>query len=348
MREYFPRLLGNSETKIRIGKAVEKGNLPHAFLIGGPSGSGKSTLATEIAAALNCENKGNGGVSLPCGFCNSCKRVHEGNFTDVKILSKKKDKATLGVAEIKDFREDMFLSATESENKIYVIDDAESMTVEAQNALLKVLEEPPSGVMIILLAKECDRILTTIKSRTQYLAMSRFSEEEILKFLLKESENARTLNAESAEKLKSAIMSADGRLGRALLLVDPRSAEENRQDRELAMALVKAAVGKVSYSELHSAVFSLPQKRADLLLSLESAISAIRDLTLIKQDPFSPTIFFTSAKEAQRLAEEVDVKRLFAVYDALCRAHEMCQKNANVGNLLTGLSANIKSGKSLK
>ena len=102
VREYFPELLGNKDTKLRIGKAIEAGTVPHAFLIGGPSGSGKSVLAKEIAAALNCENLKSPSHNLPCGRCNNCKRVLEGNFTDVKILEKKKDKATLGVAEVKD------------------------------------------------------------------------------------------------------------------------------------------------------------------------------------------------------------------------------------------------------
>ena len=175
MRIYFPRLIGNGETKERLGRAIESGTLPHAFLIGGPSGSGKSTLAIEIAAALNC-------------------------FPDVKVLAKKKDKATLGVEAVKDFREDMFLSSTESENKIYIIDDAESMTPEAQNSLLKVLEEPPKSVNIILLAKECDRILTTIKSRTQYIPMSRFDEGELAEQLLKDSAEQGYLPAKEALK----------------------------------------------------------------------------------------------------------------------------------------------------
>ena len=111
MREYFPRLIGNSQAKARIGSAIEAKTVPHAFLIGGPSGSGKSVMATEIAMALNCENSGMKNLPLPCGVCNNCKRILEGTFTDVKILEKKKDKSTLGVSEIKDFREEQPLNA---------------------------------------------------------------------------------------------------------------------------------------------------------------------------------------------------------------------------------------------
>jgi DNA polymerase III delta' subunit len=257
VRSYFPRLIGNEETKARLGRAIESGVLPHAFLIGGPSGSGKSTLAIEIAAALNCREK-HSSSPLPCGKCNNCHRIYEGNFPDVKILTKKKDKATLGVEAVKDFREDMFLSSTESENKIYIIDDAECMTPEAQNALLKVLEEPPKSVSIILLAKECDRILTTIKSRAQYIPMSRFDDGELAKQLLNESADARAIKAADPTKFMGLVMSADGRLGLAKNLLSKKLSEENEEERAEITRLIRAISQKASYAEIHS------QSRASL------------------------------------------------------------------------------------
>jgi len=345
VREFFPRLLGNEETKARIGRAIAEGTVPHAFLIGGPSGSGKSILATEIAAAINCERRGNANHSLPCGACNTCKRIYEGNFTDVKTLSKKKDKATLGVEPIKDFREDMFLSATESESKIYIIDDAECMTVEAQNALLKVLEEPPRGVFILLLAKECDRILTTIKSRTQYVAMTRFSKEELKGHLLDRSEDAVRLLRESGERLESVLMSADGVLGQALMLASPRSAEENEENRREVSAVIEAIGKRSAFSDIYSAVMALPQKRVELCEALERIISAVRDLIVLGESETGVPVFFASREDALRCGANIDKKRLFSLYDALSEAHKLCQRNANVGNLLVNLAARIKSGR---
>ncbi len=345
MRKYFPKLLGNDGARSRIGRAVEEGRAPHAFLIGGPSGSGKSVLATEIAAAINCERRHDTLHPLPCGTCVTCKRIYEGNFTDVKILEKRKDKATLGVEPIKDFREDMFLSSTESEYKVYIIDDAECMTSEAQNALLKVLEEPPEGVFIILLARECDRILTTIKSRTQYIAMARFSEEEIENFALERSEDAARLARSDVSKFKSAIMSADGRLGLALTLFDQKSASENEESRADALAVVEAASGRGGFADIYSAVMALPQKRAELSIAIEQIICAVRDLIVLKEDGNAPLIFFPTREDGLRYSESTDRKRLFMLYDALCEAQELCQKNANVSNLLINLMARIKTGR---
>ncbi len=341
MRSYFPRLIGNEETKERLGRAIESGTIPHAFLIGGPSGSGKSTLAIEIAAALNCQER-HGNTPLPCGRCNNCHRIYEGNFPDVKILAKKKDKATLGVEAVKDFREDMFLSSTESESKIYIIDDSECMTPEAQNALLKVLEEPPKSVSILLLAKECDRILTTIKSRAQYIAMSRFDDGRLAKLILSESAEARALNASDPNRFMGLIMSADGRLGLAKNLLSRKHSEENEEERGEIIKLIRAISQKVSYAEIHSAISAFPTKRSELLVTMERLMNALRDLTVIKYDESAKTVFFPSSAEAVRECGDIDVKRLIALYDAVSETHELCVRNANIPNLIASLSSKIR------
>ena len=339
MRTYFPKLIGNDETKARLGKAMESGTLPHAFLIGGPAGSGKSTLALEIAAALNCSDKGG---TLPCGSCNNCRRIYEGNYPDVKLLTKKKDKATLGVEAVKDFREDMFLSSTESENKIYIIDDAECMTSEAQNALLKVLEEPPKDVRILLLAAECDRILTTIKSRAQYIPMSRFDDETLSEKLLSTSAEARAMKAADGSKFMGLIMSADGRLGLAKELLNKRLSDEIEEERKEIISLIRAAGQKSSYADIHLALSRFPAKRPELIVALERLMSALRDLIVIKYDPNTQTLFFPSASEAEGLCGDIDSKRLVALYDAVNEAHVLCTRNANVANITASLASQIK------
>ena len=341
MRDYFSGLFGNDETKHRVGKAVENGTIPHAFLIGGPSGSGKSTLATEIAAAINCEEKHNSAVSLPCRTCSRCRRIFEGNFPDYKILAKKKDKATLGVDAVKEFREDMFLSSTESDYKIYVIDDAECMTTEAQNALLKVLEEPPKSVMIFLLASECDRILTTIKSRAQYIAMGRFSEEELSSILLKDSSEARMAKVANEARFRSLIMSADGRIGLAKELFGKKLSDENEEERADIIALINAVSKKPCYSGVYSALSRFSTKRVEFSSSLEKLMSALRDLIVLKHYSEAKTVFFTSKEEALSMVNGVSTKRLLAVYDAVNETHALCAKNANTSNLLTNLCSKI-------
>ena len=117
---------------------------------------------------------------------------------------------------VRAFRDDMFLSSTESKYKIYIIDDAERMTPNAQNALLKVIEEPPSNGIIFLLTLSDDAILTTIKSRTQHVAMQRFDESELERYF---KEKGTPLPSSSTTATRELMMCADGRIGRAIELI---------------------------------------------------------------------------------------------------------------------------------
>ena len=341
LRLYFRNLYGNQETKARLGKAIDEGTVPHAFLIGGPEGSGKRTLAREIAAALNCEGYAD---SLPCCNCNNCRRIYESNFPDIKILKKPEDKATLGVDRIKDFREDMFLSSTESEHKIYVIEDAHTMTPEAQNALLKVLEEPPRGVFIILLAAECDKILTTIKSRTQYIAMSRFTTDELSELVTRKSSDAKEERRLNPRKFAETLLSADGRLGTALLLFDKKLSEKNAEERDEVMEIVTALQPRHSFSDLYKALSSLPKKRRELMISIENVITAIRDLVLSERGADSELLFFTSREECVKIASDIGIKRLLCAEEALLEAHELVSKNAAIGGVISALLPKLKCG----
>lgn len=343
VRGYFEKLLGNSETKSRIAKAIENGTLPHALLISGPSGSGKSTYALEIAAALNCEKKHETNLPLPCCLCNNCRRIYNGSFPDVKILSKPKERASLGVEAVKDFREDMFLSATESDHKVYIIDDAETMTAEAQNSLLKILEEPPRGVTIILLARECDRILTTIKSRVQFVAMARFSDEELRRSVLSRIPEAKQMYLSSPDQFAEIIIASDGRIGYAAELFNPRRAQDSLEEREEIMKIIRSLGGRALYSDIHNAVSVLPAKRTEFSATLERLILALRDLITVKYSKRTTLLFFTSYDAAERYSRDLSIKKILSIYDAVRETHELCSQNANVQNLIATLISKLKS-----
>ena len=342
MRKYFPELFGNEHHKERITSAILEGKLPHAFLIDGPSGSGKMTLAKGIASALNCEKSDDDSYHLPCGKCNNCRRIRENAFPDVKVLERPMDKATIGVSQVKDFRADMYLTATESKYKIYIIKEAERMTVEAQNALLIILEEPPKNVIIMLLASGTDAILTTVKSRAQYIAMTKFSNEELGAYLESTNYEATKMALDDPRGYKALVVSSDGRIGRALELLDPKRRAENEQKRRESLAIIEAVSNRAPYTALHEAISALPAKRNELAESLETLIMALRDIiTAKKSDSFSP-VFFGERSEARSLGEGLSLTRLIGIYEAVTDAHDQCIKNANVSLLLTKLAADIK------
>ena len=337
--EFFPRVLGNERTKNRIGTAIKTGRAPHAFLIDGERGSGKLTLALDIAASLNCEEAKD---TLPCCRCNTCRRIYEGSYLDVKVLAKSEDKATIGVSEIKEFRQDMFLSSTEAHTKVYIIKDAERMTPEAQNALLIVLEEPPKNVVIILLCCGTDRILTTIKSRTQYIPMQRFNKSELENHLKSISEEAVKLSRTDREKFGVILTVSDGVIGTALSLLDPareRAAEEDRAD---IIEFISALDSRAGYLKLYNAVSALPTKRAELSDALEMIMCALSDIIVTKRDENANTIFFVSADEAIKAGEYMSLGFVLSVYDIVLKTHDDLSKNAGVSALMTTFMSKIK------
>ena len=328
----FSRIFGNEDTKKRLSAAIRSNTLPHAFIICGPRGSGKRTLAVEIARAVNC-----GGSSLPCGFCATCRRIKEENFTDVKYLRRSGGKATIGVEELRDFKNDMFLSPTESAFKFYIIEEADLLTPSAQNALLKVLEEPPSGVLILLLSATGDGILTTIKSRTQHVSMQRFEADDIKRYLASKGK----LLTQNQDKLTAILMCSDGRIGRTLELIG-EGAEDAEAQRRTTEAILLALRKNVPYSTLLAAIRMLPTKKDEFASAIESVISAIRDLILLKNTPNAPLIFYSDRDAAIALAEDFNLKRLLSVYDVMTRALEDNSRNVSVLSIITVIGAKIK------
>ncbi|MBO7303735.1 MAG: AAA family ATPase [Clostridia bacterium] len=341
MRRYFPSIFGNAAVKERIGRAIEASALSHALLLVGPDGCGKRTLAREISCALNCERRDDEAYPLPCGECRSCRRIKDGNFTDIMRVCRG-DRATIGVDDVRLLKEDAYLSATESSYKAYIIEDAERMTPNAQNALLKILEEPPANVIILLLATSKDKILTTVNSRAQTVTLQRFGESDIKDYLLKHSDKARLYSRVSPELLDGILMSSDGRIGRALELIDDKTAKENGDDRALCERIISAMRHSVPYSELYAALSALPQSRVEFSAAIELLISALRDITLIRLDGDVPLLFYSSRDAALTAAKDLKTKRLLALYEILSDALQDASKNVSVSAIAADLGVKIK------
>jgi len=135
----FENIIGNDSLKTLIASHIRNKTLSHAYIIEGPKNSGKKLLAKEISKALCCEAAG---ISLPCGQCRSCKRIDAGYNTDIFTLSRG-EKATIAVDDVRGMTDTLGYYPDDGETKVYIIDEADRMTTQAQNALLLSLEEPP-------------------------------------------------------------------------------------------------------------------------------------------------------------------------------------------------------------
>lgn len=199
----FSPLLGNQRIKDNLSGAISKGRISHFYLICGPEGSGKHTLANLLAAAILCQ-----GSNKPCLSCHPCRKVMNGLHPDF-ITIDDPEKKTVPVELIRQARADIYIQPSEASHKIYLFPRAQDMGIPSQNALLKVLEEPPSYGVFILLTDNPERLLPTVRSRCTELALQPLSEEILRSALAKEFPDA------EAEAVSAAISRSGGYLGQA-------------------------------------------------------------------------------------------------------------------------------------
>lgn len=204
----FEALLGNDRLKQNLTESLAKGHISHFYLISGPEGSGKHTLAKLLAAAILCQ-----GSTKPCGRCTPCRKVLDGNHPDF-ITVDDPEKKTVPVDLIRQARADMYVRPNESEHKIYLFPRAQDMGLPGQNALLKVLEEPPTYGVFLLLTDNPDKLLPTVRSRCTELEMQPLT-GDILRTRLR-----RDFPQAQEEDIAAAIARSGGFLGQAKALLE--------------------------------------------------------------------------------------------------------------------------------
>ena len=175
----FGGLVGQDHVTAALRNAVREGRVGHAYLFSGPRGTGKTTTARILAKALNCLNLGADGE--PCGVCENCVAIAEGRFLDLFELDAASNNSVDNIRDLTDSVH-LGLGAT-SKRKVYLVDEVQMLSAAASNALLKTLEEPPEHVVFVLATTNPEKVLPTIRSRTQHLEFTLFSAEELEKLL---------------------------------------------------------------------------------------------------------------------------------------------------------------------
>ena len=197
----FESLLGNHRLKQNLQQSLLRGHISHFYLISGPEGSGKHTLARLLAAAILCQDG-----QKPCLQCHVCRKVMEGNHPDFITVEDPEHK-NVAVKIVRQFREDVFIRPNESDYKIYLF--PQDLGLEGQNALLKILEEPPKYGVFILLTDNPDKLLPTVRSRCTELKMQALPAELMEKQLARDFPNA------DPGDIQAAAVRSGGFLGQA-------------------------------------------------------------------------------------------------------------------------------------
>ena len=202
----FETLLGNDRLKKNLAESLARGHISHFYLISGPEGSGKHTLAKLLAEAILCE-----GSRKPCGGCVHCRKMASGNHPDFITVEDPEHK-NVAVKIVREIRDDMFIRPNEAEHKIYLF--PQELGLEGQNALLKILEEPPSYGVFILLTDNPDKLLPTVRSRCTELKMQALEGKTIRNQLRLDFPNAQE------EDIQAAIYRSGSFLGQARKILE--------------------------------------------------------------------------------------------------------------------------------
>ena len=327
----FDALIGSEVLRERLATDVSEGKLSHAYIIEGAHGSGKRTLARELCAALACTDRESG--RIPCGKCLACRKVYEGKCPDV-IRIERGSKASIGVDDVRFLRADVLTPPNDLDSKIYIIEGADTMTVQAQNALLLTLEEPPSYVLFLLLCESATAMLETIRSRAPKLTLCPVPTDDIRAYLTRTERAFASLPEAEREEI---LMIAGGSIGRAKELLDTKERKPLLSRRELAAAFVKQQIaGKDSAGAL-SLMAQFGTKREEINPLLNDILTALRDLILLKRTEDAPLCFYPDRQAAAELCDGASMPRLLRLCDKVESCRRRMMRNANVRLSMTSL-----------
>lgn len=172
----FNNIIGNTNNKNILQNSIKNDKISHSYIFSGPKGIGKMLFAKEFAKAILCDNIEN----KPCNHCKACIEFENANHPDIYIIDEQDE--TIKTETMKNLTKDILEKPLENKKKIYIINNSENMTREAQNTLLKTLEEPPQYIVIILITANTNLMLNTIKSRCINIIFNKLTNEELKKY----------------------------------------------------------------------------------------------------------------------------------------------------------------------
>lgn len=316
----FGGFLGNHSLKSRLTAALAAGKTSHCYLLSGPRGSGKHTLARLLAAALQCTSTG----VKPCRQCSQCRKVLADAHPDIVVVDET-EKKTVGVDLSRWAKTDLYIRPNEGRKKIYLFPRAQDMNGPAQNALLKVMEEPPDYGVFLLLADRAESLLPTVRSRCVELALSPVGEEEALPLLRREHPSA------GEDALHQAFLRSGGFVGQALELLASGGVRDERAE---ALASAFAAGDLLTLTGTLCKMEKL--KREQLLPILQQTQALVAEAMTAKARRVQ------AAGAAQALAEKKTAEKLLTAYKDLLSAMEAANANVGVGHVCGFLASRLR------
>ena len=312
----FQDIVGQEQIKEHMRNALSTGKISHAYIINGEKSSGKEFIAKVFAMALQCEK----GEADPCQECHSCKQALSNNQPDIiRVVHEKPN--TISVDDIRaQVNNDVAIKPYSSPRKVYIINEAEKMTVQAQNALLKTLEEPPEYAVILLLTANANALLPTILSRCVVLNMKPVSDELVKKFLMHEMEVP-------DYKAEVCVAFARGNIGKAKALA---SSEEFENVKAEALALLKY-IQDMELNEIIAALKKITEYKLEINDYLDIIAIWYRDALLFKATrDVNHLVFREELQALRRTAQRSSYEGIETIIKALDNAKKRLDANVNL------------------
>lgn len=312
----FKDILGQEAVKEHLARAIEKTHISHAYILSGETGMGKKLLAKTFAMAIECENRK--GIE-PCGVCHSCRQFLTDNHPDIIYVTHEKP-GSIGVDDIREkLVEDVQIKPYANPYKIYIVDEAGKMTVQAQNALLKTIEEPPEYAVILLLAANSEAFLPTILSRCITLPLKPLPDEVVKGYLSEHLHMAK-------QQADICCAFARGNLGKAISL----ARSEAFMDMYQSVLRILKGAKEMSVPMMIESLRVLKDGNRDFMECLELMRLWYRDVMVFKATQDANVLIFIHELTAIReTANYSSFHGIDTVIDAIDKAR--IRLNANVG-----------------
>ena len=324
----FKDVVGHRDIIGYIQDAVQQNKVSHAYILNGQRGSGKKMLAKLFAMTLQCES----GKSEPCGECRSCIQANSENQPDI-ITVKHEKPASISVDDVRtQVNGDIMIKPYSSPYKVYIIPEADLMTVQAQNAILKTIEEPPEYAVIFLLTENADSLLATIRSRCVMLKLRNIKDKLVKKYLMEQMQIP-----DYQADLCAAF--AQGNIGRAIMLA---KSEHFNEIKEEAIQLLKY-IDEMELSEIVSAIKEINKYKLEVTDYLDIITIWYRDVLLYKATKdVGGLVFGDQLKFIKEKAAKSSYEGLETILESIEKAKARIKANVNFDLLMELLLLTIK------